>query len=69
MHLPEFKRRVQVCNSGMCAVQVLDDNVFDQRMRSHQSAEPDAMQSGASSMDIDGQAAAVQGRQQDSWTM
>ena len=53
----------------MCAVQVLDDNVFDQRMRSHQSAEPDAMQSGASSMDIDGQAAAVQGRQQDSWTM
>lgn len=49
--------------------EVLDDNVFDQRMRSHQSAEPTSAQSGASSMDIDGPAAAAQGKQQDSWTM
>lgn len=69
MHLHVFKQWVQVCSSGMCAVQVLDDNVFDQRMRSHQSAGPNAMQSGASSMDIDGQAVAAQGKQQDSWTM
>ena len=66
MRLHVLKRRVQVCNSGMCAVQVLDDNVFDQRMR---AAEPKAAQSGASSMDIDGPAAAAQGKQQDSWTM
>ncbi len=52
-----------------CFMQVLDDNVFDQRMRAHKSAQPSSNHNIVSDMDIDNQAATISGTQQDSWTM
>lgn len=49
--------------------EVLDDNVFDQRMRAHKSAQPSSDHNTESDMDIDNQAATSSGPQKDSWTM
>ena len=50
-------------------MQVLDDNVFDQRMRAHKSAQPSSNHNIVSDMDIDNQAATSSETQKDSWTM
>ncbi len=52
-----------------CVMQVLDNNVFDQRMRAHKSAQPSSNHIIVSDMDIDNQAATSNGTQKDSWTM
>ncbi|DBA81791.1 TPA: hypothetical protein ACH3X1_007520 [Trebouxia sp. C0004] len=49
--------------------EVLDDNVFDQRMRAHKSAQPSSNHNIVSDMDIDNQAATRSRIQQGSWTM
>ncbi|DBB16322.1 TPA: hypothetical protein ACH3X3_014628 [Trebouxia sp. C0006] len=49
--------------------EVLDDNVFDQRMRAHKSAQPSSNHNIVSDMDIDNQAATSSETQKDSWTM
>lgn len=49
--------------------EVLDNNVFDQRMRAHKSVQPSSNHNNVSDMDIDNQAATSSGTQQASWTM